>query len=122
MTKGLVTEESFAEVEDAWRQAIRWAPAHWRFHYRLAEFYLDDFPKAPDYYIPLAFMELSASLTLFPNSALLHLRMAQVLAWSEKYFPELIPENLQQRREFHAQRAVDLKPRLKKYFKFQENP
>ncbi|MEJ2070050.1 MAG: O-antigen ligase family protein [Syntrophobacterales bacterium] len=121
MKKGLVTEEGFAEVEDAWRLAVRWAPAHWRFHYRLAEFYLDDFPKAPYYYIPLAFSELSASLALFPNSALLHLRMAQVLAWSEKYFPELIPENLRHSREFHAQRAVALKPQFKKYLKPQKS-
>jgi len=115
--KGLVTEEGFTEVEDAWRQAVRWSPAYWRFRYRLAEFFLADFPKAPYYYIPRAFSELSASLTLFPNSALLHLRMAQVLAWSEKFFPELIPKNLRNSREYYAQRAVALKPRLKKYLK-----
>ena len=115
--KGLVMEEGFTEVEDAWRQAVRWSPAYWRFRYRLAEFFLADFPKAPYYYIPRAFSELSASLTLFPNSALLHLRMAQVLAWSEKFFPELIPKNLRNSREYYAQRAVALKPRLKKYLK-----
>jgi hypothetical protein len=67
--------------------------------------------------VPLAFKELSAGLTLFPNSAPLHLRLAQVLAWSEKFFPGLIPEDLENRREYHAGQAVALKPGLKKYLK-----
>jgi O-antigen ligase len=121
LATGAETEESLNEAAHAWRQAVRWAPANWRFHYRLAEFYLAEFMTAPFYYVPRAFSELSASLALFPNSALLHLRMATVLAWSEKYFSGLIPENLQHRREYHAQRAVALKPQFKKYLKPQRS-
>lgn len=107
----------FDEAEAAWRQAIRYAPADWRLRGRLADFYLANFARAPYLYVPLALKELSTGLNLFPNSAALHLRLAQVLAWSEKFFPELIPEDLENRREYHAGQAVALKPGLKKYLK-----
>jgi O-antigen ligase len=115
--KNLVTKEGFVEAACAFREAVRWAPADWRFHYRLADFYLANFRKAPLRYVPQAFSELSAALTLSPNSAFLHLRMALMLAWSEKYFAGLIPEDLQDRRQYHAERAVALKPQFKRYLK-----
>lgn len=111
----LAPTADFDEAEAAWRQAIRYAPADWRLRGRLADFYLANFARAPDLYVPLAFKELAAGLALFPNSASLHLRLAQVLAWSEQYFPGLIPEDLENRREYHAGRAAALKPGLKKY-------
>lgn len=111
--------EAFEEAQAAWRQAVRYAPADWRLHARLADFYLANFALAPFEFVPLTFRELSAGLTLFPNSAAIHLRLARVLAWSENYFPGLIPADLQGRREYHATRAAALKPGLKKYLKLQ---
>lgn len=113
--RGQTPAADFDQAEAAWRRAILYAPADWRLRGRLADFYLANFPRAPYLYVPLAMKELSAGVILFPNSAPLHLRLAQVLAWSEKFFPELIPENLQGRRDYHAGQAVALKPGLKKY-------
>ena len=115
--KNMVTEEGFPEAAYALRQAVRWAPADWRFRSRLAEFYLANFRKAPLRYIPMAFSEMTAALTLFPNSAFLHLRVALSLAWAEKYYVGLIPENFINRRRHHAERAVALKPHMQKYLK-----
>lgn len=114
MGKNMVADKGFPEALHALRQAVRWAPADWRYRSTLAEFYLASFRRAPTRYVPMAFSEMTAALALFPNSAFLHLRVALILTWAEKYYVGLIPKNFINRRRHHAERAVVLKPKLEK--------
>jgi hypothetical protein len=59
--------------------------------------------------------ELGAALALFPESGLLHFRLASVLTWTKKYYPGLIPAALQDEQSNHFGEAIRLEPRLQKY-------
>jgi len=97
------------------KSAIFYAPANWGYRLRMAEFYLGRYQDAPERYIPSALKELAAAVDLFPASGLLHFRLASVLAWTEKYYPGLIPAALRDAQSSHFSEAVRLEPGLKKY-------
>jgi hypothetical protein len=101
--------------EDYFKSAIFYAPAYWGYRLKIAEFYLGRFQDAPEHYIPSALKELAAAVNLFPESGLLHFRLASVLAWTEKYYPGLIPAALRDGQSSHFSEAIRLEPGLKKY-------
>ncbi len=102
-------------AENYLKSAIFYAPANWGYRLKIAEFYLGRYQDAPERYIPSALKELAAAVYLFPESGLLHLRLASVLAWTEKYYPGLIPAVLRDGQSSHFSEAIRLESRLKKY-------
>ena len=102
-------------AENSLKSAIFYAPANWGYRLKMAEFYLGRYQDAPERYIPSALKELAAAVYLFPESGLLHFRLASVLAWTEKYYPGLIPAALRDAQSNHFNEAIRLEPRLKKY-------
>lgn len=113
--QGAGVGESPEEVEKSLQAAIFHAPGHWGYHLKLAEFYLSHYSEAPPHYLPMALKELAASVTLFPESGGLNLRLAMVSAWAERYFPGLVPVKLQGRDAYYAQQAIRLQPDLAKF-------
>lgn len=101
--------------ENYFKSAIFYAPANWGYRLKIAEFYLGRCQEAPERYIPSALKELGAAVDLFPESGLLHFRLASVLAWTGKYYPGLIPSALQDGQSRHLSEAIRLEPKLKKY-------
>lgn len=104
-----------AGSENYLKSAIFYAPANWGYRLKMAEFYLGHYQEAPERYIPSALKELKAVVYLFPESGLLHFRLASVLAWTEKYYPGLIPDALRDSQSSHFSEAIRLDPKLKKY-------
>ncbi|MBU4355163.1 MAG: hypothetical protein KJ822_07415, partial [Proteobacteria bacterium] len=102
-------------AENYLKSAIFYAPANWGYRLKMAEFYLGRYQDAPERYIPSALKELAAAVYLFPESGLLHFRLASVLAWTEKYYQGLIPAALRDGQSIHFTEAIRLEPRLKKY-------
>ena len=101
-------------AEKSLKAAIFYAPANWGYRLKLGEFYLRHYREAPDLYIPSALQELAAAVGLFPESGILHFRLASILAWTKKYYPGLIPGVLKDSQSFHFAEAVRLEPRLEK--------
>jgi hypothetical protein len=108
--------QALAEAEQSLRAAIFYAPANWRYHLKLADFYLRHYQEAPTYRIPVALRELVAAVTLFPQSALLYFRIASALEWAEKYYPGVVPRELRGRQSSYRKQALFLDPSLEKYF------
>jgi O-antigen ligase len=109
-------EQAVFQIEQALQAAIFFAPAHWGYRLKLAEFCLRrPFPNAPNIYIPMGLKELDAAVKLFPESALLHGYLASSLAWADKYYPEEVPSNLRGQSARHAARALALDSRVRKY-------
>jgi hypothetical protein len=104
-----------SSAENSLQSAIFYAPANWGYRLKMAEFYLGRYQEAPERYIPGALKELGAAVDLFPESGLLHFRLASVLAWTEKYNPRLIPVALLDVQSNHFSEAIRLEPKLKKY-------
>jgi O-Antigen ligase len=102
-------------AENSLKSAIFYAPANWGCRLKMGEFFLGRFQDAPERYIPSALKELAAAVDLFPESGLLHFRLASILAWTEKYNPGLIPAALQDGQSSHFMEAIRLEPGLKKY-------
>jgi O-antigen ligase len=101
-------------AEKSLKAAIFYAPANWGYRLKLGEFYLKHYREAPDRYIPSALHELAAAVKLFPESGMLHFRLAAILAWTKQYYPGLIPGVLEDSQSFHFAEAVRLEPRLEK--------
>jgi tetratricopeptide (TPR) repeat protein len=106
-----------SDPEDSFKSAIFYAPAYWKYRLKIAEFYLRRFQEAPEHYIPSALKELAAAVDLFPESGLLHFRLASILAWTEQCNPGLIPSTLRGTQSTHFSEAIRLEPTLKKYLK-----
>jgi tetratricopeptide (TPR) repeat protein len=104
-------------AENSLKSAIFYAPANWGYRLKIAEFYLGRYQDAPERFIPSALKELAAAVDLFPESGLLHFRLASVLTWTEKYSPGLIPVALRDAQSSHFNEAIRLEPKLKKYLK-----
>ena len=119
LAETLAEEQSAGGVvsgaENYLKSAIFYAPAHWRYRLKMAEFYLERYQEAPKHYIPLAIKDLAAAVYLFPQSGLLHFRLASVLAWAEIYHPALVPAALRDDQSRHFSEAIRLDPKIKKY-------
>jgi hypothetical protein len=103
------------EVQSSFQAAIFYAPANWGYRFKMAEYYLRRHQDAPDRYVPAALKELAAAVALFPESALLHFRLATTLAWAERYYSGLIPAALRQSQTIHFSEAVRLEPQLQQH-------
>ena len=114
-----VGDQTLAETEKSLQAAILHSPANWGYHVKLADFYLRHFQKAPNHHIPIALRELAAAVALFPQSAVLHFRMASALGWAEKYYPGTVPGELRGRRAYFMGQAVDLEPSLAQHLNVQ---
>lgn len=101
--------------ENDLKSAIFYAPANWGYRLKMAEFFLRHYREAPERHIPAALKELGAAVVLFPESGLLHFRLASVLAWAEKFYPGSIPAALRDSQSEHFSEAMRLEPGLKKY-------
>jgi len=112
---GAIGGEDASEAGKSLQAAIFYAPANWGYRLRLAESYLKRYREGPDRYLPAALKELTAAVPLFPESGLLHFRLATILAWTGKYYPGLIPADLRNDQDFHFSEALRLEPRLKKF-------
>lgn len=108
-------EGSLAETEQALKSAVFFAPAHWGYHQKLAEFYLRHHKVAPDYYIPRALKEMEAAVQLFPESARLNLYLGNVLAWADMYYENFVPKELAGQSGIYLNKALKLDPKVKKY-------
>jgi tetratricopeptide (TPR) repeat protein len=106
-----------SSAENYFNSTIFYAPANWEYRMKIAEFYLERYQDAPARYIPSALKELGAAVDLFPESGRLHFRLATMLAWAGKYYPELIPAALRDGQSRHFSEAIRLEPQLKKYWK-----
>jgi tetratricopeptide (TPR) repeat protein len=106
---------SLAEIEQAVKSAIFYAPANWGYHLKLGEFCARNYQTAPDRYIPLALKELEAAVKLFPESPRLNLYLASFLAWAEKYYQGQVPLELQGQSGRLFDKAIKLDPEVKKY-------
>jgi O-antigen ligase len=105
-------DQTLAEREKSLQTAILLAPANWGYHVKLADFYLRYYQKAPNHHLPIALRELAAAVALFPQSAVLHFRIASALGWAEKYYPGTVPEELRGRRAYYMGQALNLEPSL----------
>jgi hypothetical protein len=112
---GKEDQELLDEAEIAMQAAILRAPSNWGYRQKLAEFYLSRQPRDPGRYIPMALKELAASVILFPESGVLHFRLASVLSWAERHYSGLVPPELRGCSEFHARMTAKLEPRLTKF-------
>jgi putative inorganic carbon (HCO3(-)) transporter len=106
-----------AAVEKSLQAAIWHSPANWGYHLKLADYYLRHYEQAPNRHIPMALRELAAAVTLFPQSAVLHFRIASALEWAEKYYPGTIPGELRGCRAYYLGQAVNLEPNLAPHHK-----
>jgi O-antigen ligase len=91
---GLGQDTVRQEVEQALKQAIFYAPAHWGYRLQLGDFYLRYYQSAPAYYIPQGLQELAAAVKLFPESGELRLYLATYLTWAKENHPSLVPPGL----------------------------
>ena len=106
---------SLAEIEQALKSAIFFAPANWGYHLQLAEYYLRHYQISPDSHIPVALKELDAAVKLFPESARLNLYLGTSLAWADKYYAGLVPWELRGQSARFFDKAIKLDPKVKKY-------
>lgn len=104
--------QALAEAEQSLQAAILYAPANWGYHVKLANFSLRYYQKAPNLRLPIALRELAAAVALFPQSAVLHFRIASALGWAEKYYPGTVPQELRGRRAYYMGQALNLEPSL----------
>ena len=115
LAEGTSPGEAGSDAEKSLKSAIFYAPANWGYRLKMADFYLGRYLDAPEHHIPSALKELAAAVYLFPESGLIHFRLASVLAWTEKYYPRLIPTALRGGQSSHFSEAIRLDPSLKKY-------
>jgi len=116
LTGGTAIGGVAADAQKYLKSAVFYAPANWGYRLKIAEFYLGRYRDAPEQYIPPALKELAAAVYLFPESGLLHFRLASVLAWTEKFYPGLIPIALRDVQSRHFSEAIRLEPKLKKHW------
>jgi O-antigen ligase len=107
--------QALAEVEQALKSAVFFAPARWGCRQKLAEFYLRHYHIDPGNYIPTALKELDAAVKLFPESARLNLYLGRVLAWADMYYEGLVPRELQGQSGNYFNKALRLNPNMKQY-------
>jgi tetratricopeptide (TPR) repeat protein len=100
------------EIEKLLQQAIFYAPSNWGYRLRLANYYLEEQQVDALRIVPLALRELTAAVSLFPESGWLNFRLASVLAWAEKYYSPLIPTDLRTSSQLYYDKAVKLQPEL----------
>lgn len=110
-------DRTLGEVEKSFQAAICYAPANWGYHYKLADFYLGHWWKAPNRYLWIALKEFAAAIILFPHSGPLHFQIASTLAWAEQYYPASIPTELRGRQSYYLDQALKLDPGLAQYLK-----
>jgi O-antigen ligase len=107
------SEAALAEVEHALKSAIYFAPAHWGYRQKLAEFSLRYNQIAPEFYIPQGLKELDTAVKLFPESARINLYLGTSLVWADKYYSKLVPEELQGKGGNYLDKAFKLDPKVK---------
>jgi O-antigen ligase len=102
-------------IKNLLKQAIFQAPARWRYHFQLGDFLLRHYRLAPRRHLPQGLRELAAAVALFPEKAVLHLRLGQALAWTDLLYPGYIPPDLSKRAQTHLDKALALEPQFKKF-------
>jgi O-antigen ligase len=105
-----------SEVEESLRNAIFQSPAYWKYHLNLAEFYLRHHQRAPKSYLLIAEREMEAAVKLYPESGILHWRLATLLAMQDNYYSGSELATLREKRQFHFLQAVKIDPQIKRYF------
>jgi O-antigen ligase len=110
-------EAAVSKAENLLKLAVFHAPAYWKYRLLLAEFYLRQEAHARERYLHLALQELVAAVTLYPEYGLLHLQLALVLARLENDYTGDELARWRQRRAFHLEKAMELEPRFKEYFR-----
>jgi hypothetical protein len=114
--QGAMEGATMPEVEGVLKAAVFHSPGYWEYHLKLGEFYLRQFQRTSvSRTITRALQEMDAAVKLFPESGALHLRLALVLNWADKYYAKLVPPELRGQGNFHFRQAVKSDPTLQKF-------